>query len=62
MRSEVPGTGEPGELTKALGAAWQQLDDEGRKPYVEMYEQDKTRYEQEKEDYIANGGDQSVVD
>ncbi|OLL25414.1 Non-histone protein 10 [Neolecta irregularis DAH-3] len=51
VRSENEGV-EGFEMTKAMGVAWQNLDEEGRKPYYDLYEQDKQRYEREMESYV----------
>ena len=39
------------EVSKQLGADWQMLSDEDRKPYVTEAEADKARFQKEKEEY-----------
>ena len=39
------------EVSKQLGAEWQLLSDEDRKPYVTAAEADKARFQKEKEEY-----------
>ncbi|KAJ3541114.1 hypothetical protein NMY22_g4027 [Coprinellus aureogranulatus] len=43
------GWGEPERST--LGAKWKELDDEEKKPYIELANKDKTRAENEKASY-----------
>ncbi|KAF8157917.1 high mobility group box domain-containing protein [Crassisporium funariophilum] len=40
-----------GEVGKLLGAKWKELDDEGKKSYIEQAAKDKERYENEKSAY-----------
>lgn len=40
-----------GELAKLLGAAWNALSPEGRKPYEAKAKEDQKRYKEEKEAY-----------
>ncbi|KAH8917085.1 high mobility group box, partial [Atractiella rhizophila] len=40
-----------GEMGKILGAKWKELDDAEKKPYVDMADADKKRYEKEKKAY-----------
>ncbi|KAJ7353659.1 high mobility group box domain-containing protein [Mycena albidolilacea] len=40
-----------GEIGKLIGVKWKELDDEGRKPYMELATKDKTRAEEEKRVY-----------
>lgn len=47
IKSENPDAGF-GEVGKLLGAKWKELDDDERKPYVEMAAKDKARAEEEK--------------
>lgn len=47
-------------VTSELGKMWRGLDDEGKKPYVKMYEKDKVRYEREKSE--LSGESTSVVE
>ncbi|KAI8375027.1 high mobility group box domain-containing protein [Choanephora cucurbitarum] len=37
-----------GQIGKLLGEKWKSMDDEEKKPYIEMAEADKKRYESEK--------------
>ncbi|VEU19451.1 DEKNAAC100670 [Brettanomyces naardenensis] len=39
------------DMSKAMTEAWKQLDQEGRKPYYELYEKDKLRYQKEIKEY-----------
>lgn len=39
--------GEPVDIARELGRAWADMDDDARKPYRNMYEEDKVRYEKE---------------
>merc|ERR1711879_839273 len=43
-----------GEMGKLLGARWKELSDEGKKPYNDKAEQDKGRYEREKQAYVPD--------
>lgn len=43
------------DLTKAMAEAWRDLGDEGRKPYYELYDTEKARYNREMEAYVAPG-------
>ncbi|KAJ7875340.1 high mobility group box domain-containing protein, partial [Mycena olivaceomarginata] len=40
-----------GDIGRLLGAKWKELDEEGRKPYVEQAAKDKMRAEEEKRVY-----------
>jgi hypothetical protein len=40
-----------GEVGKLLGAKWKELDEEEKKPYVDLANKDKTRAENEKASY-----------
>lgn len=44
------------ELGSILGRQWQELDEDARKPYVKLNEQDKARYEKEKEEMGDDAG------
>lgn len=46
------------ELGKSLVEAWKNLDDEGRKPYHKIYEEDKERYQREMAAYNQRKQDQ----
>ncbi|KZP30028.1 hypothetical protein FIBSPDRAFT_908098 [Athelia psychrophila] len=50
IKTENPDAGF-GEVGKLLGAKWKELDDEEKKPYVEMATKDKVRAEKEKTAY-----------
>ncbi|KAG7700087.1 hypothetical protein KL930_000774 [Ogataea haglerorum] len=41
----------PSDLSKAMTEAWRNLDDVSRKPYYELYEQDRLRYQREIKEY-----------
>merc|ERR1712136_361636 len=41
------------EVAKLIGAQWQELDDDEKKPYEEKAAKDKKRYEKEKKAYLA---------
>ncbi|KIK94178.1 hypothetical protein PAXRUDRAFT_828263 [Paxillus rubicundulus Ve08.2h10] len=47
IKAENPDAGF-GEVGKLLGAKWKELDEDEKKPYVEMAAKDKTRAEEEK--------------
>ncbi|KAK9474815.1 uncharacterized protein V1510DRAFT_428162 [Dipodascopsis tothii] len=47
--------GEAFDLTKAMAEAWRDLGDDGRKPYYELYDAEKARYNREMEAYIPPG-------
>lgn len=47
IKSENPDAGF-GEIGKLLGAKWKELDDDEKKPYVELAAKDKARAEEEK--------------
>ncbi|KAK7202765.1 hypothetical protein BZA70DRAFT_284911 [Myxozyma melibiosi] len=47
--------GENFDLTKAMAEAWRDLGDDGRKPYYELYDAEKARYNREMEAYVAPG-------
>lgn len=46
-----PGNGETVDIARELGRVWAEMNDEARKPYREMYEEDKLRYEREMATY-----------
>lgn len=50
IKAENPEAGF-GEVGKLLGAKWKELDEEEKKPYVELANKDKTRAEGEKNAY-----------
>ncbi|KAF7980416.1 hypothetical protein HWV62_38238 [Athelia sp. TMB] len=50
IKTENPEAGF-GEVGKLLGAKWKELDEEEKKPYVDMATKDKTRAEKEKTAY-----------
>ncbi|KAH3660131.1 hypothetical protein OGAPHI_007336 [Ogataea philodendri] len=41
----------PSDLSKAMTEAWRNLDDVARKPFYELYEQDRLRYQREIKEY-----------
>ena len=43
-----------GEISQMIGAEWQSLDAEAKKPYEKMAADDKIRYQNEMEKYNAN--------
>ncbi|KAF9238324.1 high mobility group box domain-containing protein, partial [Melanogaster broomeanus] len=47
IKTENPDAGF-GEVGKLLGAKWKELDEEEKKPYIELAAKDKTRAEEEK--------------
>ncbi|KAK9351208.1 high mobility group box domain-containing protein [Lipomyces doorenjongii] len=47
--------GETFDLTKAMAEAWRDLGDEGRKPFYELYDAEKARYNREMEAYVPPG-------
>ncbi|KAK9245021.1 hypothetical protein V1506DRAFT_554268 [Lipomyces tetrasporus] len=47
--------GETFDLTKAMAEAWRDLGDDGRKPYYELYDAEKARYNREMEAYVPPG-------
>ncbi|KAG7867150.1 hypothetical protein KL918_002589 [Ogataea parapolymorpha] len=49
IESKDPGV--PSDLSKAMTEAWRNLDDVSRKPYYELYEQDRLRYQREIKEY-----------
>jgi hypothetical protein len=51
----------PGEVGKLLGAKWKELDDEEKKPYVELANKDKARAEGEKTAYDGKGSSKKAV-
>ncbi|KAK9235179.1 hypothetical protein V1525DRAFT_410741 [Lipomyces kononenkoae] len=53
LESSQPG--ETFDLTKAMAEAWRDLGDEGRKPYYELYDAEKARYNREMEAYVPPG-------
>ncbi|KAK9465502.1 hypothetical protein V1512DRAFT_265626 [Lipomyces arxii] len=58
VRAQLDET-QPGEnydLTRAMAEAWRDLGDEGRKPYYEMYDAEKARYNREMQAYYPSGG------
>jgi hypothetical protein len=42
---------DPRELAKLMGAAWKAMDEEGRRPWLELAEEDRERYERERAAY-----------
>jgi len=52
IKTENPDAGF-GEVGKLLGAKWKELDEEEKKPYVEMAAKDKVRAEEEKASLAA---------
>ncbi|CCG81381.1 HMG box-containing protein [Taphrina deformans PYCC 5710] len=46
-----PGTGETVDIARELGRVWAEMNDDARKPYRDMYEEDKVRYEKEMSTY-----------
>ena len=46
---------------KAVGAAWQELDDAEKERYKKLAEEDKTRYEEERDAFLAAGGDPDAL-
>jgi len=55
IKAENPDAGF-GEVGKLLGAKWKELDEDEKKPYVELAAKDKTRAEQEKSAYDGKNG------
>ena len=51
----------PGEVGKLLGAKWKELDDEEKKPYVELANKDKARAEGEKTAYDGKGSSKKAA-
>ncbi|KAK9451341.1 uncharacterized protein V1518DRAFT_408298 [Limtongia smithiae] len=49
------GHSEPFDLTRAMAEAWRDLGDEGRKPFYDLYDAEKARYNREMEAYVAPG-------
>ncbi|KAG7447230.1 hypothetical protein ARMGADRAFT_1013171 [Armillaria gallica] len=58
IKNENPDAGF-GEVGKLLGAKWKELDDEEKKPYVDLAAKDKARAEDEKAAY--DGGKKSAA-
>ncbi|KAK9367453.1 hypothetical protein V1509DRAFT_626694 [Lipomyces kononenkoae] len=52
---EISQPGETFDLTKAMAEAWRDLGDEGRKPFYELYDAEKARYNREMEAYVPPG-------
>lgn len=50
MEEEHPGMNV--DMSKAMTEAWKELDQEARKPYYELYEKDKERYQRELKEYM----------
>ncbi|KAK9477404.1 high mobility group box domain-containing protein [Lipomyces japonicus] len=44
------------DLTRAMAEAWRDLGDEGRKPFYELYDAEKARYNREMEAYVPSSG------
>ncbi|KIJ61226.1 hypothetical protein HYDPIDRAFT_138070 [Hydnomerulius pinastri MD-312] len=66
IKAENPDAGF-GEVGKLLGAKWKELDEDEKKPYVEMAAKDKTRAEDEKASMTAakaakDSGEEAVDD
>jgi hypothetical protein len=55
IKTENPDAGF-GEVGKLLGAKWKELDDDEKKPYVELAAKDKTRAENDKAAYEGKNG------
>ena len=49
------------QVMKAIGAAWAEVDDKEKARYQKMAEEDKTRYEEEKNAFLAAGGDPEAL-
>lgn len=50
------------DLSKTLGEAWKNLGQEGRQPYVDIYNEDKERYQREMTEYEANSNKKAKTD
>jgi hypothetical protein len=55
IKAENPDAGF-GEVGKLLGAKWKELDEDEKKPYVELAAKDKTRAENDKAAYEGKSG------
>lgn len=51
-----PGDGETVDIARELGRVWANMNDTSRKPYRDMYEEDRGRYEREMMAYEASKG------
>merc|ERR1712073_209738 len=49
------------QIMKLVGAAWQELDEGEKAKYHKLSEEDKTRYEEEKDAFLAAGGDADAL-
>lgn len=54
FKKEAEAEGKQIDLSKTLGEAWKQLSEEDRKPYYDIYNEDKERYSKEMAIYEAN--------
>ena len=49
------------QIMKLVGSAWQELDKGENAKYHKPCEEDKTRYEEEKDAFLAGGGDADAI-
>lgn len=54
FKKEAEAEGKQIDLSRTLGEAWKNLNEEDRKPYYDIYHEDKERYSREMKVYESN--------